>query len=68
MLLMWYHLPLAEVLDSFDPRSAVVGDNLYQGAPSPDKAMKKPLSDSLGCLPAERVEFGPMTQGTAALN
>ena len=59
---------LAEVLDSFDPRSAVVGDDLYQGAPSPDEAMKKPLSDSLGCLPVECVEFRPMTQGTAALN
>ena len=59
---------LAEVLDSFDPRSAVVADDLYQGAPSPDEATKKPLSDSLGCLPVEHVKFRPMTQGTVALN
>ena len=59
---------LAEVLNSFDPRSTVVSDNLYQGAPLPDEATKKPLSDSLGCLPVEHVEFRLMTQRTAALN
>jgi hypothetical protein len=29
---------LAKILDSLNPRSAIVGDDLYECAPMPDKA------------------------------
>ena len=60
-------VPLLQVGERFDERRPVVGDDLAKSAPSAQYVFEDPISNGLRGLCAERMIFGEVCQGAAAL-
>ena len=60
-------VPLLQVGEHFDGRGPIVGDDFAKSAPSAQYVFEDPISDGLRGLCMERMIFGKMGQGAAAL-
>ena len=60
-------VPLLQVGEHFDECRPIVSDNFAKSTPSAQYVFEYPISNGLHCFGTERVVFGEMHKGAAAL-